>query len=96
MYNRSRKRCPYIFVGIARQAVDTPTPLWRGPLAHKLPRESTREMKNGAAHDYGVSVGPILRTARRLTRPIVQLIGFIFWDVILYGGWRAGAICPNK
>jgi len=60
-----------------RQAVVTPgPPLCWGPLDHEIPLASVREMKKGDAQE----------------RETVQLIGFMSYDMILNGGWRAGAI----
>jgi hypothetical protein len=64
--------------GRERQAVEVPgpPPLCKGPLDHARPFESVREMKKGDAQE----------------RETVQFMGLISYDMILYGGWRAGPI----
>jgi hypothetical protein len=59
----------------ARQLVGPPPPLCKGPLVHERPLASVRETKNGDPQE----------------REMVQFMGLISFDVILYGGWRAGA-----
>lgn len=55
--------------------VGPPPPLCRGPLAQERPSASVRLTKKGDAQESET----------------VQFIGLISFDVILYGGWRAGA-----
>ena len=57
-----------------RHASDTPAPLWMGPFDHEAPLASVRTRKKEDAQ----------------VRETVQFMALMSFDVILYGGWRAG------
>lgn len=59
---------------VERQEVGPPPPLCNGPLDHETPLESVRLMKKGDPQE----------------RETVQFMGSMLFDIILYGGWRAG------
>ena len=60
---------------VARHVSGPPPPLCRGPLAHERPSASVRVIKKGVAQ----------------SRETVQFMALLSVDMILYGGWRAGA-----
>ena len=56
--------------------------------------ESESEMKNGIAHCYDMMVSLVNKQASSIilrTSDIVQFIASLEFEVMLYGGWRAGA-----
>jgi len=62
--------------GVVERHVSSPLPLCRGPFDHVRLSASVKLIKKGDAQE----------------RETVQFIGLMSFDIILNGGWRAGAM----